>query len=125
MPEPLGQLQLQVMEIVWRLGRATVAQVHEVLAGSRKIAYTTVLTTMRALERRGIVRHEQVGKAYVYEPLVSREEYAATSVHRLLDDLFDGSREKLLCHLLGADRISQSDLAKIRRAIRRRRGDTS
>ena len=118
MSEPLGQLQLQVMEIVWRLGRATVAEVHEVLAGSRKLAYTTVLTTMRALERRGVVRHEQVGKAYVYEPLVSRENYAASSVHRLVDDLFDGSREKLLCHLLGADRIGRSELASIRRMLR-------
>ena len=109
MAERLGQLQLQAMEEVWRLGRATVAQVHEALAESRKIAYTTVLTTMRALERRGVVRHEQVGKAYVYEPLVSRENYAASSVHRLVDDLFDGSREKLLCHLLGADRADWSD----------------
>ena len=120
MSEPLGQLQLQVMEIVWRSGRATVAQVHELLARSRKIAYTTVLTTMRALERRGIVRHEQVGKAYVYEPLVSREQYAATSVHRLVDDLFDGSQQKLLCHLLGAERITRAELARIRRIIRRR-----
>ena len=118
MAERLGQLQLQVMEVVWRLGRATVAQVHEVLAESRKIAYTTVLTTMRALERRGVVRHEQVGKAYVYEPLVSREDYATSSVHRLVDDLFDGSREKLLCHLLGADRIGRSELASIRRMLR-------
>ena len=123
MAESLGQLQLQAMEEVWRLGRATVAQVHEALAESRKIAYTTVLTTMRALERRGVVRHEQVGKAYVYEPLVSRENYAASSVHRLVDDLFDGSREKLLCHLLGADRIGRSELASIRRMLRGRHGD--
>jgi len=123
MAERLGQLQLHVMEVVWRLGRATVAQVHEVLGESRKIAYTTVLPTMRALERRGVVRHEQVGKAYVYEPLVSRENYAASSVHRLVDDLFDGSREKLLCHLLGADRIGRSELASIRRMLRGRHGD--
>ena len=125
MAERLGQLQLQVMEVVWRLGRATVAQVHEALAGSRKIAYTTVLTTMRALERRGMVSHEQVGRAYVFEPLVSREKYAASSVHRLVDDLFGGRREKLLCHLLGADRIGRSELASIRRMLRGRHGDRS
>ena len=123
MAEPLGQLQLQVMEIVWRLRRATVAEVHEVLARSRKIAYTTVLTTMRALERRGMLCHEQVGKAYVYEPLVSRAEYAATTVERLVDDLFDGRSERLLCHLLGAERISRSELARIRRMIRRKQGN--
>ena len=118
MAEPLGDLQLQVMEVIWRKGRASVADVHAELSARRKIAYTTVLTTMRALERRGVVRHEQVGKAYVYEPLVSRENYAASSVHRLVDDLFDGSREKLLCHLLGADRIGRSELASIRRMLR-------
>ena len=48
--DPLGELQLQVMQVVWRLGEATVAHVHEALSAERKIAYTTVLTTMQALE---------------------------------------------------------------------------
>ena len=70
--DPLGDLQFQVMEVVWRLSAATVADVHRVLAARREIAYTTVLTTMRALERRGMLTHETVGKAYRYSPAVSR-----------------------------------------------------
>ena len=66
MADPLGDLQLQVMEVVWRLGQATVAEAHQAIAAQRKIAYTTVLTTMRALERRGMLSHETVGKAYRY-----------------------------------------------------------
>lgn len=115
--ESLGDLQLQVMEEVWRLGEATVADVHEALAGQRKLAYTTVLTTMRALERRGMLTHEAVGKAYLYKPAVSREQYTNASVGRLVDDLFGGRKDKLLCHLLGAERISRGELARIRRII--------
>ena len=117
MVEPLGDLQLQVMEEVWRRGQATVADVHEALAAQRKIAYTTVLTTMRALERRGMLTHEAVGKAYLYQPAVSREQYTRASVGKLVDDLFDGRRDRLLCHLLGTERISRSELARIRRIL--------
>ena len=121
MTKPLGHLQLQVMEVVWRLEPTTVPQVHEILSQSRKIAYTTVLTTMRGLERRGMVRHEGQGtaKAYVYHSVVSREEYAASSVNQLVKDLFDGREEKLLCHLLGAQRIGRKELAGIRRMLAR------
>ena len=112
---------MQVMEVVWRMGRATVAEVHESLAASRKIAYTTVLTTMRALERRGMVRHDQQGKAYVYEPIVDREAYTAASVGKLVDDLFDGRKESLLCHLLGAERIGPKGVTEIRRMLANRK----
>ena len=114
--EALGDLQLQVMEVVWRLGQATVGEVHQALSAERKIAYTTVLTTMRPLERRGVVAHETVGKAYT--PLVSRAEYTSATVGRLVDDLFGGRREKLLSHLLGASRIRRGELARIRRIVR-------
>jgi len=117
MREGLGQLQLQVMDVLWQLGRGTVANVHAELSRERQIAYTTVLTTLRALERRGAVRHEQSGKAYVYEPLLSRGEHAATSVERLVNDVFGGRREKLLCHLLGAEEIGRGELADIQRML--------
>ena len=119
MADPLGDLQLQVMEVVWRLGQATVAEAHQAIAAERKIAYTTVLTTMRALERRGMLSHETVGKAYRYAPVVSREEYTSTRVDKLVGDLFEGRQEKLLCHLLGADRVSRSDLKTIRSLLKK------
>ncbi len=122
MPEPLGELQLRVMDVVWRMGRATVADVHERLSAHRKLAYTTVLTTLRALERRGMVRHEQAGKAYVYEPAVDRDQYTTSSVGKLVADLFDGQTEGLLCHLLGAERLTQSELAEIRRLLAGKKG---
>ena len=110
------------MDVVGRKGRATVAQVHEAISAQRKIAYTTVLTTMRALERRGMVTHETVGKAYRYTPAVSRDQYTDASVDKLVGDLFDGRQERLLCHLLGAQRVTRADLKAIRRVIRASEG---
>ena len=122
MVEPLGELQLKVMNVIWDKGRATVGEVHEEISASRKIAYTTVLTTTQALERRGMVTHDTVGKAYRYSPAVSREQYTDASVNRLVGDLFDGRQERLLCHLLGADRVSRADARAIRDLIRRSEG---
>jgi BlaI family transcriptional regulator, penicillinase repressor len=120
MPELLGDLQLQVMEVVWRLGRTTVAEVHQALAERRRIAYTTVLTTLRALERRGIVRHDKAGKAFVYSPTMTRDQYTVATVGKVVDDLFEGRQEALLCHILGTERIGKDDLAEIRRLAGRR-----
>ena len=64
-----------------------------------------------------------MGTAYVYEPVVSREAYTAGTVRTLVDQLFDGRREALLCHLLGTDTISRKDLTEIRRVLTER-GDT-
>ena len=122
MVEPLGELQLKVMNVIWDKGRATVGDVHEEISATRKIAYTTVLTTMQALERRGVVTHDTVGKAYRYSPAVSRERYTDASVDRLVGDLFDGRQERLLCHLLGADHVSKADARAIRDLISRSEG---
>lgn len=117
MVDPLGELQLKVMNVIWDNGRATVADVHREISAERRIAYTTVLTTMQALERRRMVTHETVGKAYRYAPAVSREQYTEASVDKLVGDLFEGRQEQLLCHLLGAEEVSQADVKAIRDLI--------
>jgi predicted transcriptional regulator len=115
--ETLGQLQQEVMDEVWQLNRATVADIHARLAKRRQIAYTTVLTTMRNLEKRGMLTHTQRGKAYVYSPTMPRKDYTAGTVADFVDRVFSGDREKLLCHLLGADEVDSADLERIRKLI--------
>ena len=122
MVDPLGELQLKVMNVIWDNGRATVGEVHEQISTQRRIAYTTVLTTMQALERRRMVTHDMVGKAYRYAPAVSREQYTDASVDKLVGDLFDGRQEQLLCHLLGAEQVSKADVRAIRDLIGRSEG---
>ncbi len=123
MVDPLGELQLKAMNVIWDNGRATVGEVHEQISTQRRIAYTTVLTTMQALERRGMVTHDTVGKAYRYSPAVSREQYTEASVDKLVGDLFEGRQEQLLCHLLGAERVSKADVKAIRELIGRSEGE--
>lgn len=115
--EALGQLQQEVMDEVWRMEEATVADVHERLARRRKIAYTTVLTTMRNLERRGMLTHEQQGKAFLYRPTMPREQYAAGTVRSFVERVFGGQPERLLCHLLGAEQISPEELDRLRKLV--------
>ncbi|MCG3180199.1 MAG: hypothetical protein BIFFINMI_02556 [Phycisphaerae bacterium] len=106
------------MDEVWQLERATVAEVHGRLARRRRIAYTTVLTTMRNLEKRGMLSHTQRGKAYVYRPTMPRQQYAAGTVRDFIDRIFAGRPEKLLCHILGTDEdMTAEDLDRIRRMI--------
>lgn len=115
--EALGQLQQEVMDEVWLLGDATVADIHERLARRRKIAYTTVLTTMRNLERRGMLSHEQRGKAFLYRPTMARDEYAAGTIRSFVDRVFGGKPEELLCHLLGAPRIDRQDVERLKKLV--------
>ena len=115
--EALGLLQQEVMDEVWRVEQATVADVHARLSARRKIAYTTVLTTMRNLERRGMLSHQPQGKAFLYRPTMPREQYAAGTVKNFVGRVFGGRPERLLCHLLGTDRVTAEDLARLRRLV--------
>jgi BlaI family penicillinase repressor len=90
--------ELDVMAVLWDLGSATVAEVQERLVD--ELAYTTVLTILRTLEEKGRVRHEEVGRAYRYIPLVDREEAGANAVRRMVRKLFRGSPELMLTQLV-------------------------
>ncbi|MCA8962093.1 MAG: BlaI/MecI/CopY family transcriptional regulator [Planctomycetes bacterium] len=112
--EALGDLQLRVMDVVWDLGSATVAEAHESLTADRGIAYTTVLSTLRNLEKRGYLRHTVEGKAHRFHPTVTREDHRSASVSRLVSNLFAGDPERLMCHLLGQGEVDAAQLERIR-----------
>jgi len=89
----LHPLELEVMKTVWKLDRATV---NDVLDGiDRKIAYTTIATTMKSLEKKGFLSHQVDGRTFVYQPLVKETEITHTMLSDLLERLFDNSSEKL------------------------------
>lgn len=118
--ETLGQLQQSVMDEVWRMGRATVADVHASLSLRRKIAYTTVLTTMRNLERRGMLTHQAVGKAFLYQPVMARDQYTGGALQGFVERVFGGQPEQLLCHLLGTERLTSADLERLKKMVQDR-----
>lgn len=113
----LGELQLEVMKVVWEVGDATAAEVHERLRGHRPVAYTTVLSTLRNLERRGMLDHRVEGKAHRFFPRITRDEFTRHSVRQLVSRLFAGRPEELLSHLLGDGDIGDRERQRIRELL--------
>lgn len=106
------------MKAMWRRGRATVREVLVALnRGRRKLAYTTVLTTMRNLERKGLLRRETEGRAHVYLPAVDEQAFARTAARDLLDRLFDGERARLVAALFEEEDLSRAEFEALRRRV--------
>lgn len=123
--EGLGELQHRVMDVVWELESATVAEAHAALVREREIAYTTVLSTLRNLEKRGFLHHTVEGKAHRFHPSVSRQQHTEASVSKLVHTLFDGDRDRLVCHLLGQEALDDAQLARIRELLDPEREESS
>jgi predicted transcriptional regulator len=117
----LGQLQSEVLELVWQRGEATVSDVVKQLGRRRAIAYTTVLVAMQKLEKKGWLTHRSEGRAYVYQPARSRETAQAGAVSEILDVVFGGDPKLLVTGLLDARPWSAAELADMRRLIEQRR----
>ena len=112
--------ELRLMEVLWREGRATVAQVVGGLAPP-PLTYSTVLTTLRTLEQKGHIAHEEDGRAFVYRPLIERTDAARSAMRYLLGRFFGDSPGALAVALLDDARLSESDLATIRQVLSKRR----
>ena len=107
--------ELDVMDVLWDLEGATVAEVRERLAD--ELAYTTVLTVLRTLEEKGHVGHTEEGKAYRYHALVERQAAGASVLRRLTRKLFKNSPELLLTHLVSDRDLSEEELVRMRRLL--------
>lgn len=83
----LGHREAQIMNIIWGSGPVTVAQVHDQLGKKHGLAYTTIMTIMSRLEKKGLLERTASGRAYIYSATVSREEFSASVVSGLLDGL--------------------------------------
>jgi predicted transcriptional regulator len=113
----LGTLEGRVMKVVWRQGRATVHDVRGAMKGGRKLAYTTILTTLRNLENKGLLRHEVEGRRHVYLPVVTERAAARSALRSLLDGLFDGSRVRLVDALFESENLSRSEFEQLRKQV--------
>ena len=108
------------MEVLWEHGRATVADVTARI-GSPPLAYNTVLSTLRTLEQKGYVAHEEDGRAFVYRPLVARTKAADSAVRQLLRRFFGNSPGQLAVRLLDDSRLSDADVARIAKMLAQKR----
>jgi BlaI family transcriptional regulator, penicillinase repressor len=114
---PLTRREHQIMDILYRLERATAAEVMGELSGDPH--YSTVRTQLRLLEEKGYVRHEEENLRYVYLPVVPQAEAGHSALKRLMDTFFEGSTENLVAALLGVrgSRLSRKELDRLSEMI--------
>jgi len=121
----LARRERQIMDILYRLGRATAADVMAALPGDP--SYSTVRTQLRVLESKGHVRHEEHGLRYVYMPAVPRHAARKSALRHLVETFFEGSIEKTVAALLGAEgaRLTEDELERIANLVVKARKEGS
>jgi predicted transcriptional regulator len=112
----LTEAELPIMDVLWQRGSAVVTDVVAGLSNSA-VAYNTVLTTLRILERKGYVRHTKEGRAFVYHPVVERGEASRKAVRNLLKRFFQDSPELLILNVLEDEQLAEGELARLKRLI--------
>ena len=109
------------MKVVWRLAQATVRDVYEDLLTRRRIAYTSVMTMMNVLERKGHLRKTQQDRAYLYVPTAPQKRVLSAMVGEFVDRVFNGSTKPLLQHLVEDERLTDEDVREIQRLLKQRK----
>jgi predicted transcriptional regulator len=113
----LTEAELRLMKLLWVRGESAVADLVEALPEGEPLAYTSVLTTVRILEKKGYVEHRQEGRAFLYRPCVAEHEASRSEVQHVLRRFFGDSREQLLLSLLGDKDLGADELGRLRQAI--------
>jgi BlaI family transcriptional regulator, penicillinase repressor len=123
-PALLTKRERQIMDALYRLGRATAAEIMAEMAGAP--GNSTVRTQLRVLEAKGHVRHEEEGLRYVYMPTVPRHSARRSALKHLVDTFFDGSTAKAVAALLGGEaaRVSDDELRRIAELVESARSET-
>jgi len=113
----LTNLELQLMQVLWRDGLSCVQQVQKSLAPSNDLAYTTIQTVLNTLERKGKVRRSLVGRAYEYEATITKETILKQAVRELTERMFGGSSEDLVMSLVKSRQVDPARIADLSRKI--------
>ncbi len=115
----LTEAELRLMNVLWPMGRATVHQLVSALPADLPLAYNTVLTTIRVLEKKGYVKHQKDGRAHVYVPVVDRQEATRFEIRNLLSRFFRNSHEALVLNILRDAEIDNKELKRLRAMLER------
>jgi predicted transcriptional regulator len=113
----LTEAELRIMNALWRKGPGTVQQVLDWLPEQPPLAYNSVLTTIRILERKGYVGHLKDGRAHVYQPLVDQQEASRSEIRHLVGRFFKDSHEALLLNILRDEEINEGEVRRLREML--------
>ena len=114
--QALTPLELEIMNVLWQTGPANVQTVQTKLAG-RDLAYTTVQTMLNVLHRKGKVKRKLQERAYIYQPVLSRQKAVTQAVGDMLDRFFGGSADSLVLSLVETRKLTPEKLARIQKLL--------
>lgn len=117
----LGDLQLQIMKVLWANSEASVPEVHKALAEQTELAYTTIATMLRKMEAKGLVKHRVEERKFIYKPMVKEQEVSEKMSTHFVDRLFEGSLADMVSHLLSTREVSREELVKIEKLVAARK----
>lgn len=114
---PLSPAESEILQLVWRLGSATVQDVCDAFPKERSVTYATVQTLLRRLEKKGYIGHEVKGKAHLFHPAAKRDEVIRRTVSDFVDRLFGGDPVPLLLHLADRSKLKAEDIKRLKKLI--------
>jgi BlaI family transcriptional regulator, penicillinase repressor len=117
----LTRQELQIMKVVWELGNATVKEVCDTMSQTKTIAYTTILTLMGILEEKGALIHTRSGRAFVYSPVLSRQQATRNQVRDVIARFFDGKPEGLIEDILENESIAADQINAVKNLVESRK----
>jgi BlaI family penicillinase repressor len=109
--------ELEILQVLWEKGTASVREVHEVLAKSKDVGYTTTLKLMQIMFEKGLVKRDATFKTHIYEPQVSRDKTQKHLLNKMIDTLFGGSSTQLVLQALGNHKASDEELEAIQQLL--------
>ena len=113
----LTEAELRLMKLLWMRGESVVGDLVAAMPEGEALAYNSVLTTIRILEKKGYVKHRQEGRAFVYWPCVEEQEAEKSEIRHMMQRFFGNSRERLLISLLGDDEIDAEELQRLKEML--------
>lgn len=113
----LTEAELRIMNVLWVKGSGTVQQVLDSIMEKPALAYNSVLTTIRVLERKGYLKHQKDGRAHVYMPLVGQQEATRSEIRHLVSRFFENSHEQLVLNLLEDQGVGPEEIGRLREIL--------
>lgn len=113
----LTENELEVIKILWEEAPLTVSRLRELIKRRPKPAYTSLLTLMQTMEKKGYIGHEKSGKAYAYLPILKRENFLTSEIKRIAMSLFGGSPGELVLNLVEREQLNKKEIATLKKLL--------
>jgi len=114
------ELELEILKVLWQDGESSVRDVKQALKGFRKLAHTSVMTMMTIMTEKGYLKRRKKSNYYIYKPLITEKAITSGMLGDIVERLFDGSAMAAMVNLLETGDIDESELAELRKLIRRK-----